>query len=201
MTGASKISRVNTYATISDWFRLRWFGPFLGDAVPGVAGTIGAERVEYLPVSTRSISGTCPFNPEQGLGRSESKAKRAAFAFPLIASSILYITLSQITFSRGTAIWIDRTFQDGQYPSHDGTYVPVGKGFLWDMIPAKIWGKASIIFLPSVVGNDPAHRLQMISFLIDLAPFLAIWLAESSRRANEISVLRLYVLRRSPQSI
>lgn len=190
VSAANKVSRVNTYATIFDWFQLRWIVPWLGDAVPGVAGTIGAERLGYLPVPTRSTSGTCPFNPEQGLGRSESKVKRAVIAFPLVALGILCMTLFQITFSRGTALWVDRTVQDGQYPSPYGSFVPLRRGFFSDTIPGKIWDRASIMFLPSVVGNDPAHRLQMISFLIDLAPFIAVWLAESSRRANEISVIR-----------
>ncbi|KOC07347.1 FAD binding domain protein [Aspergillus flavus AF70] len=58
-----------------------------------VTGTlIGAEIIEYLPVPARSFEGSCPFNPNQGIGKQERLLKRMAFALPLLAFSVWVAT-------------------------------------------------------------------------------------------------------------
>jgi hypothetical protein len=47
----------------------------------------GAVRLDYLPVPERSLHGTMPFNPSQGLGKQESKLLRALKALPFLAIS------------------------------------------------------------------------------------------------------------------
>lgn len=54
---------------------------------------IGAQRLDYLPVPLRSLRGTMPFNPEQGMGKYESISKRAvaasSFLVPLASHRVL----------------------------------------------------------------------------------------------------------------
>ncbi|GAD96951.1 predicted protein [Paecilomyces variotii No. 5] len=38
--------------------------------------------------------------------------------------------------------------------------------------------------LPSMVGLDRAHRLQMMSFLFDMGPMIIVWIVEGRRRAK-----------------
>jgi hypothetical protein len=47
----------------------------------------GAVQLDYLPVPERSLHGTMPFNPSQGLGKQESKLLRALKALPFLAIS------------------------------------------------------------------------------------------------------------------
>lgn len=49
---------------------------------------IGAERVEFLPLPARSLTGTMPFNPMQGTARYESRKKRALIALPLLVLAV-----------------------------------------------------------------------------------------------------------------
>lgn len=48
---------------------------------------IGAEILEYLPIPTWSCEGSCPFDPNQGVGKHESVLKRAVIATPLLICS------------------------------------------------------------------------------------------------------------------
>jgi len=48
---------------------------------------LGALKLDYLPVPDRSLHGTMPFNPSQGLGKAESKLLRAVKALPFLGIS------------------------------------------------------------------------------------------------------------------
>jgi hypothetical protein len=48
---------------------------------------LGALTIDYLPVPDRSLHGTMPFNPSQGLGNTESKMLRALKALPFLGIS------------------------------------------------------------------------------------------------------------------
>jgi hypothetical protein len=50
---------------------------------------IGAVKLDYLPLPDRSLRGTMPFNPSQGLSHGESKLMRAAKAVPFFGVAIL----------------------------------------------------------------------------------------------------------------
>lgn len=49
---------------------------------------LGALKLDYLPVPDRSLHGTMPFNPSQGLGNTESKMLRAVKALPFLGISV-----------------------------------------------------------------------------------------------------------------
>jgi hypothetical protein len=52
---------------------------------------IGAVQLDYLPVPERSLHGTMPFNPSQGLGKQESKLLRAVKALPFLAITAIAV--------------------------------------------------------------------------------------------------------------
>ncbi|KAF2425531.1 FAD/NAD(P)-binding domain-containing protein [Tothia fuscella] len=58
---------------------------------------VSAERVNFLPLTQRSASGTTTFNPSQGPGQEESKATRALKALPIF----LLFTLTISTILKG----------------------------------------------------------------------------------------------------
>ncbi len=60
---------------------------------------IGAVKLDYLPVPERSLHGTMPFNPSQGLGQTESKLWRAVRGLPLVI-----ITAAAIYYMFGTCL-------------------------------------------------------------------------------------------------
>jgi len=62
-----------------------WF-PISGDtgANPLSESDVGAERLEFLPFPARSLAGTMPFNPMQGITKEENRKKRAWVALPLL---------------------------------------------------------------------------------------------------------------------
>ncbi len=51
-----------------------------------------------------------------------------------------------------------------------------------------------MFFVPSMYNIDPVFRVQMLSFLADGTVMITLWTLESIRRANELSIIRLYVL-------
>jgi 2-polyprenyl-6-methoxyphenol hydroxylase-like FAD-dependent oxidoreductase len=65
-------------------------GEFLIDLVCGIV--LGAEKLDFLPIPQRSVKGMMPFNPKQGITRSESTAFRALLALPIL--SILGLSMA-----------------------------------------------------------------------------------------------------------
>jgi hypothetical protein len=69
----------------------RFLFPISGDGGQNAeaAEDIGAELVEFLPIPGRSLTGTMPFNPLQGVTRFENRKLRALIASPLLLLGIL----------------------------------------------------------------------------------------------------------------
>ena len=76
-------------------FIVEYVSPLLGDIPTQEHADIyvGAERVEYLPLSAQSI-GTQPFNPENGIEKYESRKYRALTALPLLAIALCSFFIS-----------------------------------------------------------------------------------------------------------
>ncbi len=77
---------------------------------------IGAEILEYLPVPTQSFEGSCPFNPNQGIGKHESVLKRAAIAAPLL---IFSYWMAKLTSPGGIGDSMNQLLQPGQFTHID----------------------------------------------------------------------------------
>ena len=71
-------------------FLCYYFFPISGDtgANPLSESDIGAERIDFLPLPTRSFAGTMPFNPMQGITKLESRKRRALVALPLFMLAV-----------------------------------------------------------------------------------------------------------------
>ena len=77
---------------------------------------IGAEILEYLPVPSMSFEGSCPFNPNQGIGKHESVLKRAVIATPLL---IFSYWMARLTSLGGIRDSMNLLLQPGQLKHTD----------------------------------------------------------------------------------
>lgn len=159
--------------------------PHLGDYTADLMchATIGAEKLDCVPLPPRSLQGTMPFDQKQGVGQEESKVRRALHALPLLGFwYAAHITLGQ-TMTR-TLPFLEQAASSGRFQVDDVVSVPLkGQycGLKWLDNLIKLYVAA---FLPSIGGIDATQRLQMISFTVDLAPIQVIWLVESLRQGH-----------------
>jgi 2-polyprenyl-6-methoxyphenol hydroxylase-like FAD-dependent oxidoreductase len=97
---ASKyITRLHAMRGPFEYVLAHYLMPRAGDLLTDLASDswIGAVRLDFLPVPLRSLHGTMPFNPEQGLGKNESLIGRALFAMPMLALSFFTSTKENLT--------------------------------------------------------------------------------------------------------
>ncbi|KAI8965513.1 FAD binding domain protein [Daldinia sp. FL1419] len=86
---AAAVCRMQTLDSRMASFVMNYVVPNAGDSLLALVtnSLIGAEILEYLPVPNQSFEGSCPFNPNQGVGKHESVLKRAAISAPLFILS------------------------------------------------------------------------------------------------------------------
>ena len=118
---------------------------------------IGAEILEYLPVPVQSFEGSCPFNPNQGIGKHESVLKRAAIATPLL---IFAYCMAKLTPLGGFGDSMNQFLQPGNFTRTD----------------------------------EQSKWFRSLRFLVEGSLIYAIWLIESNRRANAVSLARFPVI-------
>jgi hypothetical protein len=63
---------------------LKYLAPLVGGETAQSEKYIAAERIEFLPIPPRSLTGTMAFNPTQGYGKKEFQKPRAVLALPLL---------------------------------------------------------------------------------------------------------------------
>ncbi|KAH7342650.1 hypothetical protein BKA65DRAFT_595732 [Rhexocercosporidium sp. MPI-PUGE-AT-0058] len=148
---------------------------------------VGAEMLDSLPAPARSLEATMPWNPNSGVGKHESKWKRAVWALPILlalyaASQTMGATLENLTF--------------GESP---GTNVDLGYGVVAPLV-VKYFGNAGFdtflskyvaVFTPVIGDWSPITRLQAHGFLADLVSFQTIWYIEGLRRGNLFTAVHL----------
>ena len=165
-------------------------GDFLATMIAGA--TIGAEKLEFLPDPERSLTGTMAFNPNYGVGQETSLLKRAGLGLPLLTIGYFCYTIIQaIIHHPRMNSQIISILSDGKFNSTSGPDVYLAPNYFGGVS----WLESRfrpliVVFAPSMLNFDQHHRLQMISFLTDLAPVFLIWLLESHRRANAIAFAR-----------
>lgn len=167
--------------------------PVLGDFLSDLTcdALVGAEILESLPVPQRSLDATWGFDPESGIGKKESKLIRALYALPLLF--IAYGCHQSMGATIGSLVGA---------VTEPGT-IDLGAGIIAPLV-SKFFGIASLdnfiskyvaFFTPAIGGFDPVGRMQAIAFLGDLIPIQTIWMIESIRRGNFVTVAHLlYVL-------
>jgi hypothetical protein len=79
---------------------------------------IGATMLDYLPPPKRSLSGTMPFNPDQGECKQESKLRRAFQALPFLA--LFYVAAIFLNPARSIP-WVTQLLQAGKVTWETGS--------------------------------------------------------------------------------
>jgi hypothetical protein len=186
---ANQLTRIEALATITDRLIALAAIPRLGDFLTDITtdGIVGAELLEALPPPARSLAATMPYNPEQGIGKHEKKWVRALYALPILAflygaQKTMAPTLDGIPKVEGG---ISSTLDLG------GQVVPLCLKYTGHKAVDDFLALYAGIFTPSIGGQDPASRMQMIAFLADIVPVQVILLIEGVRRGNFTTVAHL----------
>jgi hypothetical protein len=195
---SNKITRVEALKGLPERMLALYISPYTGDWFANLAchGCVGAEKLEYLPDTERSFTATMPFNRNYGVGHEESRLYRAMIALPILGMGYLcHIAMGSVISQDGVLSQISSALANGNLDFGSGkthTLLPTYYGGLTWL--DNIWRFPIIAFSPSILNIDPIQRLQMISFLVDLAPLYLIWVLESHRRTNAMTFARFPVL-------
>lgn len=89
--------RALTFRTPILKFAVRYISPMLGDIQANTVTDryISAEKVEFLPVPARSVTGTMLFNPTQGIAQYDNRMRRVLFALPLLVLALFSPSLTK----------------------------------------------------------------------------------------------------------
>lgn len=149
---------------------------------------IGAVKFDYLPIPERSLHGTMPFNPSQGLGQKESKLWRAVRALPFLT-----ISAAAVYFMLGLCLphaveRITDILENGvQNQIGDAVHVKaLQKFFGLDFLDSRFAPLAACF--ASFQFVDLVCSWQCLTFLVDAGLVYSILLIESARRANVMTL-------------
>lgn len=189
---ANQLTRIEALATFPDKIMALHVIPALGDFLSDITcdAMVGAEILENLPASARSLAATMPWDPETGIGKHENKLIRALYALPLLffffaCTKTMGPTLAVAAQSLGSA----REFRE--LVLDNAQVVPLRASFFGIESIDNFIAVYVAVFTPSIGGQDPASRMQMITFLADLIPIQAIWMIEGVRRGNFLTAAHL----------
>lgn len=160
---------------------VRYALPYVGDYLPNMQASffVGAPAINFLPIPRRSVAAvTMPFNPAQGDGKHESIVKRAVIALPFLLVFYLAKKLMDPAplISWATSILNDKTVAWSDVPLPTQFY-PVE--WINNLLAPLI-----VFFSPVLAGIDDNLSTQAFLLLADYGIVIAIWLIESTRRAN-----------------
>ena len=173
--------RIFTYRNALLKFMSRYVQPIMGDNAANMSDyrRIGAERVGFLPIPPRSVSGIMMFNPTQGIGLYEGFSKRALLAFPLLMVGFL-----GSWWTKQNLLGVNPEFV-GSSRSHD--FSKNSSAMFFEQIPATeelsdVWNTDAF---------KSIYQLELRVFVADVAPLYLIWLMEANRRANYLKPFQL----------
>jgi hypothetical protein len=185
---SAALARGHNLHGLSSRFFVHILLPHMAERFPDLVCniTIGAPKLDFLPLPMASLTGTQPFNPSHGDGMHESKVKRMLFALPFLALSVAALFIMD---ARPSMEWV-KAFRDSGKIELDTGSVPILGTFYRIQGFDDFVSIINIYFFPSMYGYDPASRRQIISFLTDGAVLLMIWIFESARRANKMTPMQ-----------
>lgn len=189
---ANDLTRIEALATLKDRIMALHVVPALGDFLTDLTcdALVGAELLNSLPPPGRSLEATMSWDPESGTGKHESKLLRALYALPLLA--ILYCCSKTMGSALGPVLpLLESASRAGEIALGDGRVVPLFTRYFGLKSIDDIVAVYVAAFTPSIGGQDPASRMQMITFLGDLIPIQAIWMIEGARRGNFLTASHL----------
>jgi hypothetical protein len=145
---------------------------------------IGAVKLDYLPTPERSLHGTMPFNPSQGLGQNESKLWRAVRGLPFLG-----ITVAALYFMWGICLppMLKRVSEIMETGVHnqigEAVHIETLQNFYGvELLDSRFRGLVACF--ASFQFVDVACSWQSLTFLTDAGILYSILLIESARRAN-----------------
>ena len=180
---AHDLTRLHALKGLKERLVAKYALPIAGDLLAdlGTDGWIGSTILNYLPPPPRSLHGTMPFNPSQGVGKHENLLRRAIFALPLLAIGIwcFIVLMSLLPLGLLTEI-----LESGRVRWDQDRSVSVIKTLFHIELLDQILRRAALIMVPSALMMDKPSNLQMLTFLTDSGLVYAIMLVEGARRAN-----------------
>ena len=195
---ANMMTRVEALKGLSERIVAFYVSPNTGDWLANLAAhsSVGAEKLEYLPDTRRSFAAMMPFNRNYGVGHEENQLHRALLVLPiLIMGYLCHLAFNTLISQDGVMSQLGSALANGKLDfgaeRTQKLLTSYYGGLTW---LDKIWRVPIIVFSPSILNIDPVQRLQMISFLIDLAPLYLIWILEGHRRTNSMTFARFPVV-------
>lgn len=187
---ANDLTRIQALKGMRERILAYYVIPRAGDHLVDMAcdGWIGATLLNYLPPPPRSLDSNMPFNPEQGLGKKESKLYRALVALPFLILTVwcYRIITGLIPWESGGEI-----LRSGQIKWGESLSIPIlDKFYRWKRLDDGYRG-ATVLMAPSTLGYDAVSSFQMFTFLADYGLVYAILLIESARRANMLTFAQM----------
>ncbi|KAJ5738611.1 monooxygenase [Penicillium malachiteum] len=141
---------------------------------------VGAERLESLPLPSRSLRATVPFANGVGTTDQSPPWKRGLRCLPLLAclgAAGATMIPSGVRFKHFMGPIFAQRFwaaKNGESFRLQQPVFPVS--FLDRLLKPYI-----TCFLPSISGHDPVSRIQMLSFITDLGAVYGIWFLDNYR--------------------
>jgi hypothetical protein len=180
-------TRMDALSSRLNSFLILHFFPRLDDWTTSqvALGTIGAEKLDYLPEPQRALQSFAAFNQEiAGPGTSDHTKSRIATTLPLFfLAYCARMIFSNIITQPGFQKQVGDILSSGHINiSGDCVKLPTNISVV-DLLVSG--------FSPAILGVNAVHRLQSITFLTDLAPVWLIFVLEAHRRANSLKVLTL----------
>ncbi|KAF1834748.1 hypothetical protein BDW02DRAFT_568714 [Decorospora gaudefroyi] len=195
-TASNGLTRIHALKTIRDKLFAFWILPNAGDMFIDLNCDMvtGSVKLDYLPLPERSLHGTMPFNPSQGLGHKESKMVRAVKALPFLAISCVAvyfmwsICLPHMV-ERGIEIMKKGVEVNIGTPGH---VMPWENFYRSEFVDSRLRGLAAVF--ASFQFVDVICHWQTFSFLTDAGIVYAILLIEAARRANILTLVSVPLL-------
>lgn len=188
---ANNLTRIHALRGIGDRITAHYIIPIAGDHLMDLQAesVVGATSIDYLPPPLRALNATCPFNPEQGVGKKESVLFRAFIALPFLG--LVALALTRMDASAAFPA-VGRILQSGSITWNGGS-VPVRNTFYHIKWLDDLWRPVTILFAPWNLEIDPIAWWQMLTFITDFGLLYSIMLIESVRRANLVTFAQLLV--------
>lgn len=145
---------------------------------------VGAVKLDYLPIPERSLRGTMPFNPSQGLGQTESKLWRAVRGLPFLVITAAACYFMWVLCLPSLLPHIGEIMDKGVHDQIGGAVdVETLQSFYGvEFLDSRYRGLVG--FFASLQFVDLVCSWQSLSFLTDAGIVYSILLIESVRRAN-----------------
>ncbi|KAJ5726098.1 monooxygenase [Penicillium malachiteum] len=149
----------------------------------GSAIVVGAERVESLPLPSRSLRGTMPFLNGVEITEQPPAWERGLRCLPLLAC-LGAAGATMIPSAARFKTFMGPIFAQGLWTAKNGDSFSLQRQISPFSFLDKLLKPYITCFLPSISGHDPVSRVQMLSFITDLGAVYGIWLLDNYRISN-----------------